>query len=210
MGASIGWLAVKGKGGDEVLAALDLVPNEQTASHPRRGFSLALPNGWFAVVTRFAAPLIAEDAMRRLSRGCVVVTCEYDDEVLVSASTCYVNGLRNWSAEHDGQQDDTRHLATSGSLPAAFDAIHARIESMQDAADAAGDDVDHYYSLPIELAQSVTTFHADLPASAFGAGACRGWTLVEATAPAAARDPDLPRKVRKAVARATRPWWKFW
>jgi hypothetical protein len=209
MAASIGWLAVKGKGGDEVLAALDLVRNEQTASHPRRGFALALPNGWYAVVTRFAAPLIAEDAMRRLSRGCVVVTCEYDDQVMVSASTCYVNGLRNWRAEHDGQQDDTRDLSTSGSLPAAFDAIHARIESMQDTADAEGDDVDHYYSLPIELAQSVTTFHADLPASAFGAASYEGWTPAEVVAPPPA-DPDLPRKVRKAVAKATRPWWKFW
>ncbi|MGF6711455.1 hypothetical protein QFZ41_002419 [Luteibacter sp. W1I16] len=209
MGASIGWLAVKGKGGDEVRAALDLVPNGHTAAQPRRGFSIALPNGWFVVVTRFAAPLIAEDDMRRLSRGCVLVTCEYDDDVMVSSATCYVNGIRNWRAEHDGQQDDTRDLSTSGSLPAAFDAIHARIESLQDAADAEGDDVDHYYSLPIELAQSVTTFHADLPASAYGATACEGWVVAEATATAPA-DPDLPRKVRKAVEKATRPWWKFW
>ncbi|WP_413625267.1 hypothetical protein [Luteibacter sp. Lutesp34] len=209
MATSIGWLAVKGKGGDDVLAELDLVRNEQTASHPRRGFALALPNGWYAVVTRFAAPLIAEDAMRRLSRGCVVVTCEYDDQVMVSSATCYVNGLRNWRAEHDGQQDDTRNLSTSGSLPAAFDAIHARMESMQDAADAEGDDVDHYYSLPIELAQSVTTFHADLPASAYGAVACEGWIPAEVATPPPA-DPELPRKVRKAVAKATRPWWKFW
>jgi hypothetical protein len=209
MGASIGWLAVKGKGGDDVRAALDLVPNGQTAAQPRRGFSIALPNGWFVVVTRFAAPLIAEEDMRRLSRGCVLVTCEYDDDVMVSSATCYVNGIRNWRAEHDGQQDDTRDLSTSGSLPAAFDAIHARIESLQDAADAEGDDVDHYYSLPIELAQSVTTFHADLPASAYGATACEGWVVAEATATAPA-DPDLPRKVREAVEKASRPWWKFW
>jgi hypothetical protein len=209
MGASIGWLAVKGKGGDEVRTALDLVPNGQTATQPRRGFSIALPNGWFVVVTRFAAPLIAEDDMRRLSRGCVLVTCEYDDDVMVSSATCYVNGIRNWRAEHDGQQDDTRDLSTSGSLPAAFDAIHARIEGLQDAADAEGDDVDHYYSLPIELAQSVTTFHADLPASAYGATACEGWVVAEATA-AAPSDPDLPRKVRKAVEKASRPWWRFW
>ncbi|SFW54101.1 hypothetical protein [Luteibacter sp. UNCMF366Tsu5.1] len=209
MGASVGWFAVKGKGRDEVFAALDLVRNERTASHPGTGYSLALPNGWFAVVTRFESPLIADADMRRLSHGCVVITCEYDDHVMVSSSTCYVNGLRNWRAEHDGQHDDNRHLATSGSLPAAFDAIHARIETMQDAADTDGDDVDHYYSLPIELAQSVTTFHADLPASAYGATLCEGWTLVEATAVPAA-DPDLPRKVRKAVAKATRPWWKLW
>lgn len=208
MGTSIGWLAVNGRGGNEVLAALDLVPNGQAATHPRRGFSIDLPNGWFVVVSRFAAPLIAEDAMRRLSRGCTVVTCEYDDSVMVSSASCYVNGLRNWRAEHDGE-DDNRHLATSGGLPQAFDAIHARIESMQDSADAEGDDVDHYYSLPIELAQSVTSFHAELPASAYGVGTCEGWSLAEATATPSV-DPDLPRKARRAVEKATRPWWKLW
>ncbi|MET0506166.1 MAG: hypothetical protein ABWZ85_12650, partial [Luteibacter sp.] len=78
MGTSIGWLAVNGKSADDVLAELDLVRNGQVATHPRRGFSLDLPNGWFVVVSRFATPLIAEDAVRRLSRGCTVVTCEYD------------------------------------------------------------------------------------------------------------------------------------
>ncbi|SEW12917.1 hypothetical protein [Luteibacter sp. 329MFSha] len=209
MGASIGWFAVKGKHGDEVLAAMDLVRNGKVATHPGRGYSLDLPNGWFVVVSRFAAPLIAEAEMRRLSRGCTVLVCEYDDQVMVSSSACYVNGLRNWRAEHDGQQDDSRHLSTSGGLPPAFDAIHARIEAMQDAADAEGDDVDHYYSLPVELAQSVTTFHADLPASAYGAAACDGWSFADAT-PSAPVDPDLPRKARRAVEKATRPWWKLW
>jgi len=208
VGTSIGWLAVNGKSADVVLAELELVRNGQVAMHPRRGFSLALPSGWFVVVSRFATPLIAEDAVRRLSRGCTVVTCEYDDHVMVSSAACYMNGLRNWRAEHDGGED-TRQLAAIGSLPPAFDAIYARIESMQDAADAEDDDIDHYYSIPIELAQSVTTFHAGLPASAYGVGTCDGWSLVEATATPPV-DPDLPRKARAAVEKATRPWWKIW
>jgi len=109
MGASIGWLAVKGKDSDAVLGALDLVRNEQTESHPRRGFAITLPSGWFVVVTRFASPLIAEESLRPLSRGCTVVTCEQDDQQLVSAATCYVDGLRTWRVEHDGQQEQQLH-----------------------------------------------------------------------------------------------------
>jgi len=74
MGVSIGWLAVRGKDADTVLGALDLVRNGSTESHPRRGYAITLPSGWFVVVTRFASPLIAEESLRPLSRGCTVVT----------------------------------------------------------------------------------------------------------------------------------------
>lgn len=210
MGASIGWLAVKGKDADAVLGALGLVRNEQTESHPRRGFAITLPSGWFVVVTRFASPLIAEESLRPLSRGCTVITCEQDDQQLVSTATCYVDGLRTWRVEHDGQQDDTRHLASQGSLPRAFDAIHARIEALQDQADAEGEDADHFFFLPPELAHSVTTFDEARPASAYGVAAFEGWTPVEALKPG--RKATLPWSVRRAMvtARADRPWWKFW
>jgi hypothetical protein len=210
MGVSIGWLAVKGKDADTVLGALDLVRNGETTSHPRRGYAITLPSGWFVVVTRFASPLIAEESLRPLSRKCMVVTCEQDDQQLVSSSTCYIDGIRSWTVEHDGQQDDTRHLSSNGELPRAFDAIHARIEALQDASDADGDDADHFYFLPAELAQSVTTFDEELPASAYGATAFEGWVQAEALKPG--RKPNLPWSVRRAMvkARAERPWWKFW
>ncbi|SKB37338.1 hypothetical protein [Luteibacter sp. 22Crub2.1] len=210
MGVSVGWLAVKGKDGDAVLAALDLVRNEQTTTEPRRGYAIELPSGWFVVVTRFASPLIAEESLRPLSRGCTVITCEQEEHVMVSAATCYVDGLRTWHVEHDGEGDDVRHIVSHGEPPPAFDAIHARIEALQDASDAEGDDVDHFYSLPPELAQSVTTFDVDLPASAYGKLVFTGWTAKETLAPGAT--PQLPRKLRREMvkARAARPWWKFW
>lgn len=210
MGVSIGWVAVKGKDADTVLGALELVRNGETTSHPRRGYAITLPSGWFVVVTRFASPLIAEASLRPLSRGCTVVTCEQDDQQLVSTAACYVDGLRSWTVEHDGQQDDTRHLASKGNLPLAFDAIHARIEALQDATDADREDVDHFYFLPPELAHGVTTFDEALPASAYGVAAFEGWTPAEALKPG--RKAELSWSVRRAMvkARADRPWWKFW
>jgi hypothetical protein len=210
VGVAIGWLAVRGKDADAVLAELDLVRNEQTATDARRGFAIALPSGWFVVVTRFASPLIAEASLRPLSRGCTVVTCEQEDHTMVSAATCYINGLRTWHVEHDGQEGATRHVVCKGEPPRAFDAIHARIEALQDASDAEGDDADHFYSLPPELAQSVTTFDVDLRANAYGEVVFTGWTAKETLKPGT--KPQIPWKLRREMvkARASRPWWKFW
>jgi hypothetical protein len=205
-----GWLAVKGKDGDAVLSALDLVRNDQTSTHPRRGFAIALPSGWFVVVTRFASPLIAEESLRPLSHGCTVVTCAQDEQQLVSSATCYVDGIRSWHVEHDGQQDDTRHLSSRGNLPVAFDVIHARIESLQDKADSYGDDLDHFFTLPPELAQSVTMFDDDVPCTAYGDVVFQGWTPVETLTPGG--KPQIPWNLRREMvkARAARPWWQFW
>jgi len=210
MTSATGWVAIKGMDGDAVFAALDLVRNEQTSTHPRRGFAITLPSGWFIVVTRFASPLIAEESLRPLSRGCTVVTCEQDEHQLVSSAACYIDGIRSWHVEHDGQQDDTRHLSTKGDLPRAFDAIYARIESLQDKADAYGDDLDHYFTLPPELAQSVTTFDDEVPCTAYGDIVFHGWTPAETLKPG--QKPQIPWKLRREMvkARAARPWWKFW
>ncbi|KAF1007081.1 MAG: hypothetical protein GAK28_02052 [Luteibacter sp.] len=204
MTAPLGWLAVKGKPGDAVFAELDLVAHAETSTHAKRGFAIALPSGWFVVVTRFASPLLTEDTLLPLSKGCQVIGVQYDPSS-TSFATCYVEGEVAWHVEHGASESDVRILVTSGTLPSAFDVLHARFEMEQDLADEEGHDVDCFLALPVELAETVTGFEYDLAASAYGLTAFDGWKLGQEAIPRAAS-----RRLRRRMARAARPWWKFW
>lgn len=202
MTGSRGWLAVKGKDGDAVFAALDLVPSGEVSAHARRGMSVALPNGWFIVVTRFASPLLTEDSLLPLSAGCKVVAVRWD-EFSGSMVTAYENGKPAWHVEHHADSA-VRALSTSGELPPTFDILHARFEAEQDAADALGNDVDCFQALPVELAETVTGFEYDMGAGAYGVASFNGWKITQETTPRAAS-----RRLKR-MTRAHRPWWKFW
>lgn len=203
MAGSRGWLAVKGKDGAAIFAELDLVRTDEAATHPQRGASIALPNGWFVIITRFASPLLTEDSLLPLSAGCSVIGVQWEQDGL-SVATAYENGKPAWHVEHNGESG-VRVLVTSGLLPAAFDILHARFEIEQDAADAAGDDVDCFHALPVELAETVTGFEYELGAGAYGLAAFDGWKIGQEAIPRAAS-----RRLRRRMARSARPWWKFW
>lgn len=203
MAGSRGWLAVKGKDGPAVLAELELVRTEDTSSHPQRGMSIALPSGWFVVITRFASPLLTEDSLLPLSQGCKVIGVQWD-EASVSVATAYENGKPAWHVEHNAESA-VRVLVTSGELPPPFDVLHARFESEQDAADEAGEDVDCFHALPVELAETVTGFEYEFGAGAYGVPAFEGWKIGQEPIPRA-----TSRRLRRRMARSARPWWKFW
>jgi len=203
MAGSRGWLAVKGKDGPAVLAELELVRTEDTSSHPQRGMCIALPSGWFVVITRFASPLLTEDSLLPLSQGCKVIGVQWD-EASVSVATAYENGKPAWHVEHNAESA-VRVLVTSGELPPPFDVLHARFESEQDAADEAGEDVDCFHALPVELAETMTGFEYEFGAGAYGVPAFEGWKIGQEPIPRA-----TSRRLRRRMARSARPWWKFW
>ncbi|MGA7438079.1 MAG: hypothetical protein WBW32_08130 [Luteibacter sp.] len=203
MTGSRGWLAVKGKDAAAVLAELDLVRTPESSLHAQRGLSIALPGGWFIVITRFASPLLTEDALLPLSQGCKVVGVQWDENA-ISVATAYENGKPSWHVEHNAESE-VRVLVTSGELPPSFDILHARFESEQDAADAAGEDVDCFHALPVELAETVTGFEYELGAGAYGVDAFEGWKVGQDVIPRAAS-----RRLRRRMARSARPWWRFW
>jgi hypothetical protein len=203
MAGTRGWLAVKGKESAAVLAELDLVGTGEAYPKAERGACIALPNGWFVVITRFASPLLTEDSLLPLSKGCTVVAVQWD-EASVSVATAWANGKPAWHVEHNGESG-VRVLVTSGELPPSFDALHARFEAEQDEADAAGDDVDCFHALPVELAETATGFEYDLAAKAYGVPAFDGWKMGQEAIPRAAS-----RRLRRRMARSARPWWRFW
>ncbi|QWT19976.1 hypothetical protein KPL74_19780 [Bacillus sp. NP157] len=203
MSTNRGWLAVKGKDGAAVFAELDLVPSGEAAPRARRGMAMMLPNGWFVVVTRFASPLLTEDSLLALSKGCRVVAVQWD-ETAASFATAYEDGKPAWHVEHNTDSEAVRVLVTSGQLPPTFDILHARFEAEQDAADAEGNDVDCFHALPVELAEAVTGFEYDMGAGAYGVAQFDGWKMGEDAIPRAAS-----RRLKRMI-RASRPWWKFW
>jgi len=204
MPATLGWLAIKGKDETAVFAELDLTRNGETSPRAKRGFCLTLPSGWFVVVARAGSPLLVEDAVLPLSKGCTVVSVQYD-ATAYSMATCYEDGAVRWHVEHAAQADEVRVLVSSGSLPPGFDVLHARFESEQDLADADGRDVDCFLALPVELAEMVTGFEYDFGAAAYGVTAFDGWKMGEEVIPRAAS-----RRLRRRMARSARPWWRFW
>lgn len=192
MGFAISWLAVSGKEPQQVLDELGLSRTGEAEEIPESPVSAAqLPNGWFLVFANiFDSPLVAKSVLANLSSGCSVVSCQVEEHVMFSSSTCHINGKIKWHVAHDAQES-IYHLSTSGDLPAEFSAIYAALKQEQDSSGGGTSDVDYIHDIPVALAKAVTSFRHDEdiqgdPLEPFE-------ILAPAAAPASAK-----------------PWWKIW
>ncbi|HJV68347.1 hypothetical protein [Ideonella sp.] len=192
MGYAIGWLAVRGKVPEQVLAELDAAPTgRQLEFGTARLAACRLSTGWFAVVINEAEhPWVGEDMLALLSDGAAeVLACRVEEHVMVSSAELWRSGERQWRVVHDARLGRD-HLVAEGRLPAAYAGIAA--EHRQLAAAAAGKPVDHVFEVPLKLAQRLVGFKHDEG----GAGGEGGWDEL--------RHGPMPEQAPPG------PWWKFW
>jgi len=192
MGFAISWLAVSGKLPQQVLVELGLACTGENEEIPESPVLAAhLPGDWFLIfANEFDSPLVADNVLQSLSTGCTVVSCQVEEHVMFSSSSCHLNGSETWHVSHDAQEN-IYQLSSRGQLPPQFNAIHALLRQEQD--DAGGDkaDVDYIHDVPIALAKAVTSFRhdEDIP----GSGPEPFMVLAD-----------------DATSKATKPWWKVW
>ena len=162
MGYSLSWLAFKNLPRDVGLARLGLTATDHVAEYAREPVSgQPLPDGWFLVVMNGCDhPLIAESSLATLSADSEVIACSVEEHVMCSSAEAWNNGQRRWRVEHDAQQS-SRHLATSGTLPATYADVLRTAQDAQDAEDDDEPEVDHFFEVPLQLAHDAAGFKHD-------------------------------------------------
>ena len=169
MGFSLSWIAVRGRSPEDVLATLELRPTGERSEHlPTRRvpFCWAKLGDWVLVLSDSSSPWFgkrfvdessaAERFLAELSRGCEVVACFVEEHVMYTRAAAWKDGVRRWSVAHASEQG-IAHLQVEGEPPASFRTLAADARAAQ----AADDEVDHVFEVPLNLARDVTDFRHD-------------------------------------------------
>jgi len=177
MGASLSWLATKGKSAATVLAELRL---RATGVKGLEGESpvvgAASEAGWYLVVADEAEhDLIGPAVVERLSAACEVLTCTVEEHVMFSKATGWRDGRRLWTVTHRGE-DGPVGIEESGELPPEYAGIRDALVAQQAAEGGAEADVDMLFDIPVALVQRFTGYKHDEPSPAFEA---QGFEVLE-------------------------------
>ena len=191
MGYSQTWLAVRGGTAETVLPQLGLRgtgKREEEAESPLVGAELA--GDWYIVIAnRGGEPAGMLAAAPRLSANNDVVYGVVEEHVMASEASHWRGGQQVWRVAHDAQHG-LEHLETEGELPSQFETIRAGFAKQQlDAVSNAN--VDYYFSIPLELARSLTGYLHDEDMAGIGA------------------EPyEVLEKGGATDHAASKPWWK--
>jgi hypothetical protein len=86
---------------------------------------------------------------------------------MFSAAYGYRNGAQQWCVWHDAQ-NGISDLSVVGHPPPAFDEIRARLSRKQDENGGDSSDVDFFFDIPMETAQSLCPYRHDVWRYAWG------------------------------------------
>jgi hypothetical protein len=168
VGFKISWVAFNGLSKEDALRTLNATDTGEADEYNETPFSGAeLPGGWYIVFSNdfgFVTPTLLES----LSSNCTLIACQLHEGIMFSASYGFSHGIGQWVVVHD-RQDGIRDLTVKGTPPEAFEDIRVRISQEQD--DNGGDesDVDYYFDVPVDLAESICGYRHDRVEFAWGA-----------------------------------------
>ncbi len=179
MGATLSWLAVKGKPSSAVLAELGLrATGEQGIDGDSELVAATSDDGWYLVVANETGHRIIDPAVvASLSRGCEALTCTVEEHVMFSQATGWRDGRRLWCVSHEGENGPVG-IDEEGTLPPEYAAIRDRLVAGQEAEGGASADVDLLFDIPVALGQAFVGYKHDELNPAFEA---RGFEELEET-----------------------------
>jgi len=177
MGASLSWLAIRGKSPSEILDELHLRPTGVAGLEGESPLVGAMSDaGWYLIVARGAEHrLLGATVLERLSAGCVVLTCTVEEHVMFSRATGWRDGRRLWAVSHRGEDGPTG-VAEEGALPPEYPPIRDRLMAQQEAEGGSKADVDCLFDIPVVLVQAFVGYKHDEVNPAFEA---RGFDVLE-------------------------------
>ncbi|GAA0770461.1 hypothetical protein LRH25_32235 [Ideonella azotifigens] len=194
MGFNISWIAIMGATARQMTEDLGFTPTGKfatLASQPLQGAELP-GKGYLVVARGDEHAILSPGFLAAHSEKHDIVACAVEEHVMHCQAACWRAGKMAWSAEHDGQES-RRHLVTQGSLPASFDEILQAAKRLQDVEDSAAQEVDFFFEVPLQLAQSIAGFKHDEETPGL---AGNGFETLAST-----RGQGPGRQSR---------WWEFW
>jgi hypothetical protein len=158
MGFSLSWVAVRGKTGRDVCDELGVEGTGRREEFPESPLTGAeLPGGWYLVIANHDPRFSLDEVLERISAYSEMVTCFVEEHVMYSAATGWRGGKKVWSIIHESDKG-IDHLETEGDLPPMFGSIRDRLRLEQEAAGGKDAEVDFFFSVPVELAGTLTGF----------------------------------------------------
>lgn len=160
MGFALSWIAVNGASKEQVLSWMSLSDTGEPDEAKEAPFCGAQLPGWYIVVANNNLDFAKEENLFNLSRECEAIGCVIEEHVMQSEVVCYRNSSFAWRADYFGEDGpDEAALDADGTLPPQWSAIRdAQIAKQK----SDGDNVDHYFDAPLELAKAVCSFRHDL------------------------------------------------
>ncbi len=203
MGFHISWLAVRGKSATDVLAELSLEGSDESGLYPESDVDgIELPTGWYMVhFNRPEPPELSDSVLARLSQQVEVVSCVVEEGAMVSLASCFINGTKKWSVEHDADQG-LRHLDAVGSLPSEYEHIR---EHLLAELNADPNPCDYLFDVPAELVKGITGYRHDQVREDEESNLFM--KLVRIPKPTAKQPPVIAPPSPQPV---IKPWWKVW
>jgi len=161
MGFNISWIAIRDKPKDFIHAELCLRPTgEREADSESPCTAADLGNGWYLVFYNEGCDAVEHHARGLLEQDCEAVTFQVWENVGCSSVAYWKAGQQIWSVAHFAD-NGIYHLQEEGNLPEQYAAIRERSIREQDEDGGKKSKTDHIFSVPIELAQSITGFVHD-------------------------------------------------
>jgi hypothetical protein len=155
----LSWIAFKGIDHSTVLSRLgreDTGDEATNWSGVMAGASLA--GGFYVVqLEECYDSLLAPDSLAALSQGGTLIGCQAEEHVMASACFAWHDGKLSWQLTHDSS-DGVDDLKTEGAPPPELAPLRSRAATQQKGGD---EDVDYFFSVPIDLAAAVVGFHHD-------------------------------------------------
>ena len=155
MGFNIGWIGVRATEQSEILRALDMKDTYVHDEANEAPVSWAhLPTGW--TILFFNTPDVRfEQAYTALAQTSDVIACV----ALETTMDCHVvracRGKALWSLLYQAEQQHLR-VQVGGTPPSSFQGIQQSLCEAQAVSDASGDDVDHLFEIPLQVAEQET------------------------------------------------------
>lgn len=158
MSRVVGWMAIQGMSEERIVELLGLVAAPKDAKSTAR--IATLPNGWSILFTRdfdFPTP----ERMALLSAEGTAIAVSADERTMFSVVRGYERGKAVFAIEHDGGSQGVRHIATAGTIPAAWGPILEQASRQQDEEDAGDATVDFVFDAPPALAGALCGYNDD-------------------------------------------------
>jgi hypothetical protein len=164
MGSSLAWLAVKNISFDDLLRNLKVTATAYaTAPGISELVGQTTRDGWcLLIANRCDSWLVSPLTLEGLPPEAVAIACSVEEHVMWSCAEAWVDRRKAWQVAHSGESGK-RHLDAVGILPSSFAALSAEAERRQAASDLAGDDIDHYFDIPLHLSYELAGFRHDEP-----------------------------------------------
>ena len=159
MGFSLSWLAVNKLSEDAIISALGLRKTGKSDEVPDWEISYMEQGAWcFVFLNHDDIESVKPSWVQTLSKSTEVISVFVEEHVMYSRASCWKDGKRVWSVEHDNERGGLADVRSEGLVPASYQAI---LSELLQRLKEDPEPCDYLFDAPTMLAQDITSYKHD-------------------------------------------------